>query len=267
MAAPAGGHGPAAVRGGARPWQWAALPRRWRGCGWISLVRRLPDSLASAFVPTRAGRDSAIHAGLCPAGKAARVKIGGVHAAVAAFFAAFCRALPPCGLRVGARAWMRYAADPPRAQPRLRSALIPTRYAVGTRLRASFKSAETADFQRRLPVRAFPSRFLGSFRRFGGYEGPLRRHFAQKSVSEGAAGRLQLAPSIFAARKSRGHLLFGGLPARRGLWPAPGTVPTARTRSGLGSGLRPSAAWSLNPLGIINSPRIRSSLHSPDRAA
>ena len=38
------------------------------------------------------------------------VKIGGVHAATAAFFAAFCRALPPCGLRVGARAEMRYAA-------------------------------------------------------------------------------------------------------------------------------------------------------------
>ena len=35
----------------------------------------------------------------------------------------------------------------------------------------------TADFQRRLSVRAFPSRFLGSFRRFGGYEGPPRLHF------------------------------------------------------------------------------------------
>ena len=41
---------------------------------------------------------------------------------------------------------------------------------------------------------------------------------------------------------------------------APGTVPTAQTRSGLGSGLRPSAAWSLNPLGSINSPPIKSAL-------
>ena len=59
-------------------------------------------------------------------------------------------------------------------------------------------------------------------------------------------------------RETRGHLLNGGLPARRGLWTAPGTVPTAQTRSGLGSGLRPSAAWSLNPLGIFNSPPIKS---------
>jgi len=58
----------------------AACPRLARtpaaclaGCGWNSLVRRLPDSLASAFVPTFAGRDSASHAGLClpPAGPAA----------------------------------------------------------------------------------------------------------------------------------------------------------------------------------------------------
>ena len=48
----------------------AALPRRWRGCGWNSLAVR---SLASASGVALGG-----HAGLCPAGKAARVEIGGV---------------------------------------------------------------------------------------------------------------------------------------------------------------------------------------------
>ena len=38
----------------------------------------------------------------------------------------------------------------------------------------------TADFQRRLSVRAFPGRFWGSFWRFGGYKCPPRRHFTQK---------------------------------------------------------------------------------------
>ena len=70
-------------------------------------------------------------------------------------------------------------------------------------------------------------------------------------------------PECPATRETRGHLLNGGLPARRGLWTAPGTVPTARTRSGLGSGLRPSAAWSLNPLGIINSPLIKIASRAP----
>ena len=41
---------------------------------------------------------------------------------------------------------------------------------------------------------------------------------------------------------------------------APGTVPIARSASGLGSGLRPSAAWSLNPLGSFNSPPMKAAL-------
>ena len=70
-------------------------------------------------------------------------------------------------------------------------------------------------------------------------------------------------PECPATRETRGHLPHGGLPARRGLMTAPGTVPTARTRSGLGSGLRPSAAWSPNPLGTINSPPIKIASRAP----
>ncbi|HRY16663.1 MAG TPA: hypothetical protein P5330_12430, partial [Candidatus Competibacteraceae bacterium] len=51
---------------------------------------------------TLRGRDALASA----SGVALGVKIGEVHAATAAFFAAFCRALPPCGLRVGARAFL-----------------------------------------------------------------------------------------------------------------------------------------------------------------
>jgi len=158
---------------------------------------------------------------------------------------------------VGARAEMRYAAA--RREPNPAS---DPRSGYRPRLRASFKSAETADFQRRLSVRAFPGHFSGSFRRFGGYKCPPRLHFTQKMPSKGAARPPATRPELPATRETRGHLLNGGLPARRVLWTAPGTVPTARGASGLGSGLRPSAAWSLNPLGIFNSPRSRTSLHT-----
>ena len=181
IAAPASATAPPLTRLGAAC-AGGGCPRRWRGCGWNSLAVR---SLASASGVALGG-----HAGLCPAGKAARVKIGGV------FFAALCRALPPCGLRVGARAGMRYAAEPPRAQPRLRSALVPTRFAVGARLRASFKSAETADFQRRLSVRAFQGHFLGKIGRFWAYGGPRDPILPKKRPSKALQGRLQLAPSV-----------------------------------------------------------------------
>ena len=195
-------------------------PRRWRGCGWNSLAVR---SLASASGVALGG-----HAGLCPSGKAARVKIGGVLRGV----------LPrSSALRAsggGARGDA-VRGSPPRAQPRLRSALR-----LRLRLRASFKSAETADFQRRLSVRAFPGHFSGSFRRFGGYKCPPRLHFTPKMAPKGAARPPATRPECPATRETRGHLLNGGLPARRGLWTAPGTVPTAQTRSGLGS--RPMGA-------------------------
>ena len=94
----------------------------------------------------------------------------------------------------------------------------------------------TADFQRRLSVRAFQAHFLSKSVAFGPMEAPATQ-FCPKN---GLQSRCKAA--------------------WRGLMTAPGTVPTAQTRSGLGSGLRPSSAWSLNPLGIFNSPRIRLSL-------
>ena len=62
---------------------------------------------------------------------------------------------------------MRYAAA--RREPNPASDL---RSGYRLRLRASFKSAETADFQRRLSVRAFQGHFLGKIGRFGAYGGP-----------------------------------------------------------------------------------------------
>ena len=128
----------------------------------------------------------------------------------------------------------------PRAQPRLRSALIPTRYAVGTRLRASFKSAVNGGFPTPLVRPRLPRPFFGQNRSLLGLWRPPRPNFAQKTASEGAARPPATRPECPATRETRGHLLNGGLPARRGLWTAPGTVPTARGASGLGS--RPMGA-------------------------
>ncbi len=151
IAAPASATAPPLARRGAAcagGWPFLAPPSRLRrprlGSGW--------NSLAGARSP-------------CASGVALGVKIGGVLRGV----------LPrSSALRAsggGARGDA-VRGSSPRAQPRLRSALVPTRFAVGARLRASFKSAETADFQRRLSVRAFPDHFSGSFRRFGGYNAP-----------------------------------------------------------------------------------------------
>ena len=140
-------------------------------------------------------------------------------------------AAPPCGLRVGARAEMRYAAARREPTP------PPIRAQATPSLTRVVQIRLTADFQRRLSVRAFPGHFSGSFRRFGGYKCPPRLHFTQKMASKGAARPPATRPECPATRETRGHLLNGGLPARRGLWTAPGTVPTARTRSGLGSRL------------------------------
>ena len=66
----------------------------------------------------------------------------------------------------------------------------------------------TADFQRRLSVRAFPGRFLGSFRRFGGYGCPARLHFTQKSAPEDAARPPATRPEPFRCAKISGPLAF-----------------------------------------------------------
>ena len=104
--------------------------------------------------------------------------------------------------------------------------------------------------------------FFGLISALWGLKMPPAPSFHPKNGQKGAARPPATRPEPRATRETRGHLHNGGLPARRGLWTAPGTVPTARTRSGLGSGLRPSAAWSLNPLGNFNSPRNRASLHT-----
>ena len=64
IAAPATATAPPLTRLGAAC-AGGCCPRRWRGCGWNSLAVR---SLASASGVALGG-----HAGLCPAGKAARV--------------------------------------------------------------------------------------------------------------------------------------------------------------------------------------------------
>ena len=85
-----------------------------------------------------------------------------------------------------------------------------------------------------------PRPFFGQNRSLLGLWRPPRPNFAQKTASEGAARPPATRPECPATRETRGHLLNGGLPARRGLRTAPGTVPTARGASGLGS--RPMGA-------------------------
>jgi len=148
---------------------------------------------------------------------------------------------------------MRYAAA--RREPNPAS---DPRSGYRPRLRASFKSAEDGGFPTPLVRPRLSRPFFGLISALWGLKmPPPRLHFTQKMASKGAARPPATRPECPATRETRGHLLNGGLPARRGLWTAPGTVPTARGASGLGSGLRPSAARSLNPLGIINSPPIK----------
>jgi len=107
-------------------------------------------SLASASGVALGG-----HAGLCPAGKAARVKIGGVLRGVLPRSVAL-RASGG-GARLDA-----VRGSSPRAQPRLRSAL-----GLRPRLRASFKSAEDGGFPTPLVRPRLPRPFFGSFGRSG----------------------------------------------------------------------------------------------------
>ena len=225
------GHGPAADaagRGLRRGLAFLAPPSRLRrprlGSGW--------NSLAGARSP-------------CASGVALGVKIGGVLRGV----------LPrSSALRAsggGARGDA-VRGSPPRAQPRLRSALR-----LRLRLRASFKSAEDGGFPTPLVRPRLSRPFFGLISALWGLKMPPAPPFHPKIGLKRRCRPPATRPECPATRETRGHLLNGGLPARRGLWTAPGTVPTARGASGLGSGLRPSAAWSLNPLGIFNSPPIK----------
>ena len=121
--------------------------------------------------------------------------------------------------------------------PPLRSAFVPTRFAVRTHLRAPHKPAEDGGFALALVRPRLPSPFFVQNRSLWGRKWPPRLNFAQKTGSEGAARPPATRPEPFRFAKNSGPLAFGGLPARRGLVIAPVTVPIAQARSGLGSGL------------------------------
>ena len=71
-----------------------------------------------------------------------------------------------------------------------------------------------------------------------------------------------IRPECPASRETRGHLLNGGLPARRGLRTAPCTVPTAQSAPGLGAGLWPAAVWSLNTQEFLTAPGLDPRSHA-----
>ena len=142
-------------------------------------------------------------------------------------------------------------------------ALIPTRYAVGIRSRASFKSAENGGFPTPLVRPRLPRPFFSLISALWASTGPPRLHFIQKMASKGAARPPATHPEPFRYAKISGSLAFGGLPARRGLWTAPGTVPNAQSASGLGSGLAALRGYDLSILGhFYNSPLSKTSLHA-----
>ena len=89
-------------------------------------------------------------------------------------------AAPPCGLRVGARAWMRYAAA--RREPNPASDPRSPRHASRSGLAYARRSnpPRTADFQRRLSVRAFQGHFSALSGALGPKNGPPRPLCASK---------------------------------------------------------------------------------------
>ena len=203
------------------------------------------DSLASASVET----PSATHADLCPpsAGRAARVKIGGVLRGV----------LPRSSLRVGARAEMRYAAA--RREPNPAS---DPHSGYRLRLRAPFKSAENGEFPSVLFRPRLPRPFSGQNRSLWGSKCPPRLNFAQKTASEVAARPPATRPECPARRKTRGHLLFGVLlpGADSGPHPAP-SRPRKRVRD-WGRAYRHSAAMISQSLDYFFNPPSKSTLHT-----
>ena len=144
----------------------------------------------------------------------------------AGFFAAFCRALvPPTtkrvgGLRVGARAEMRYAAA--RREPNPASDPRSSRHASRSGLAYARRSnPPDGGFPTPLVRPRLPRPFFGQNRSLLGLWRPPRLHFTQKIAPKGAARPPATRPECPATRETRGHLLNGGLPARRGLWTAP----------------------------------------------
>ena len=228
------------ARGMAAPASATAPPltRRGAACagGWPFLAAgAAPGGLASRHT-SWSGR-ARLRLGRCPRRKDRRgsCRHGGI------LRGGFSRALWS-GIRRTGFGWGRALGcgtrlTPPRAQPRLRSAFVPTRFAVRTHLRAPHKPAEDGGFALALVRPRLPRPFFVQNRSLWGRKWPPQRNFDQKTGSEGAARPPATRPDPFRCAKVSGPLAFGGQPASSGLLTAPVTVPTARGASGLGAGL------------------------------
>ena len=90
------------------------------------------------------------------------------------------------------------ASDPRSSRHALRSGLT---YARRT------NPPRTADLRWRLSVRAFQAHFSFKIGRFGAQNGPRDSILPEKRPPKALQGRRQLVPRLFAARKTRDHLL------------------------------------------------------------
>ena len=190
-------------------------------------------SLASASVET----PSATHADLCPpsAGRAARVKIGGVLRGV----------LPRSSLRVGARAEMRYAArrrEP--TPPPIRAQATPSLTRT-VQIRQKWRISNGA-------CPSAPSKAI--FRSKSVALGPKMAPAPQFCPKNGLRRCCKAAcnsPRVSRKAENSGPLAFRRPPARRGLWTAPGTVAAAQARPVLGSCLVALRGYDLSISGVF----------------
>ena len=152
---------------------------------------------------------------------------------------------------------MRYAAarrEPnPASDPRSGYALAYARRSNPPKRRISNAACPSAPFQ---------AIFRAHFGALGAKNAPRACISPKKWPKKALQGRLQLAPSVPLRVKLGATCLTAAyLPgADSGPRPAP-SRPRGRVRD-WGRALRRSAAWSLNPLGIFNSPLSRSSLRT-----
>jgi len=100
----------------------------------------------------------------------------------------------------------------------------------------------TADFQRRLSVRAFSGHFRAHFGALGAKNAPRAFISPKKWPQKALQGRLQLAPSVPLRVKLGATCLTAAYLPGADSGPRPAPSRPRGARSGLGSGLRPSAA-------------------------
>ena len=163
---------------------------------------------------------------------------------------------PPCGLRVGARAEMRYAADhreptPPPIRAQATPSLTRT-VQIRPKRRISNGACPSA-----------PSEAL--FRAFSGALGPKMAPAPSFRPQNGLRRRCKAAcnsPRVSRKAENSGPLAFRRPPARRGLRTAPGTVPTAQARSVLGSRLSALRGYDLSISGLFFKSPSKSTLHT-----